>query len=184
MKVVGSQSRQILSWHRTVHWHPIFNPQYARENLISLVETFAMLFLYTATLIYLLHLLALLGIFEQETLVWLIIETNAQGLMFGAPNYVFESREYIVGVIIASVVVAYLVRRAFSVAKANNHPLSKRELRRFLSKQKDVISIKKNSIYQKFSFFIPKEISYLVITFLAQLPVRRETYHPARRPLP
>ena len=118
---MGLHFGQLLSWHRKEKIHPIFNPDFAKENLVSLAETFVVLYLYLINGILALHLAVTLGLFETETLLWLIIELNARTLYFGLPEAYFQSVYVAAGMLAFTVVSTVLIHLSLDVLRANLH---------------------------------------------------------------
>jgi hypothetical protein len=136
MKKVGIQNGQLLIWHRTERQHPIFSVKYARENLVSLIESLFMLYMYLVLSVLLLHLSNLYGFLESETLTWLIVESTARNLMLEAPDAIFFDRSYVVFSISVVILAMFIVRVSFNIAKARLHPGAREGVRRHLLKIK------------------------------------------------
>jgi len=116
------ESTALISWHKGFRVHPIDDPRYARENLVSLAETMVMLYFYYVILILVLHFLAISGVIEAETLPWLIIETNAANILSHIPREMSEDRLNILVAILTTIVAARSVRYSFDILKADMHP--------------------------------------------------------------
>jgi hypothetical protein len=122
MGTVGSQSEALLSWHRQSHTHPIFNPDYAKENLVSLAETLAMLYLYFAIFTLTLHYFVVSGLIETQTIPWMIIEASTRNLLNRIPAELVTNKFSIALAIITTIVAAKLTRNSFEIVKASLHP--------------------------------------------------------------
>jgi len=121
MQTLGLHFGRLLSWHRKEKIHPVFNPDFAKENLVSLAETFVVLYLYLINGILALHLAVTLGFFETETLLWLIIELNARTLYFGLPEAYFQSVYVTAGILSFTIVSTVLIHLSLDVLRANLH---------------------------------------------------------------
>lgn len=118
---MGLHFGRLLSWHRKEKIHPLFDPDFAKENLVSLAETFVVLFLYLVNGILALHLAVTLGLFETETLLWLIIELNARTLYFGLPEAYFQSVYVAAGILAFTIVSTALIHLSLDVLRASLH---------------------------------------------------------------
>lgn len=125
MRNYAQQIKQLLAWHKKEKIHLLFDPTNARENLISLVESLAVFVFYFVIVIMILHLLILNGLFETETLSWLIVESLFGKLMKGVPASLIENKLFVSMTIIITLGILYIVRLAFNITKARMHPGSR-----------------------------------------------------------
>jgi len=108
-----------LSWHRKYHSHPIFNPEYARENLVSLVETLVMFYIYSLIISLVIFLFATIGFVETDSMLVLYAHQ-----LYGP--FIVQTGENSVAVCLITIliysVIALIIRESFEVYKATQHP--------------------------------------------------------------
>jgi hypothetical protein len=122
MKKVGLSGESLISWHREIHVHPIFDPAYAKENLVSLAETLVTLYFGFVTFVLLMHYFVLMGYIQTQTIPWLVIEMNASALMGNYPPGIATDKFAVFVALITTIMALKLVRRAFALLKAELHP--------------------------------------------------------------
>jgi hypothetical protein len=122
MKAVGFSDESLIFKHHQFRAHPIFNPDFARENLVSLAETVVMLAFYASIVILLLHWAVVLGYFKTQTITWAVIEGATKFLLYKIPENLQTDRFSIFLAIITTVFAARLARHAFELVKADLHP--------------------------------------------------------------
>jgi hypothetical protein len=130
MKKVGLSGESLITWHSEMHGHPIFDPEFAKENLVSLAETVVLLYFGFVSFILFMHYFVLLGYISEQTIPWLIIESNARALMGNYPPGIADDKMAVFVAIVTTIVAIKLVRRAFSLVKADLHPKAKIRTRR------------------------------------------------------
>lgn len=122
MGTVGSQSEALLTLHRRAHIHPIFNPAYAKENLVSLAETLVMLYFYFAILTLVLHYFVISGYIHTQTIPWLLIELSTANLLNRIPAELVVNKLAVALAVITTIVAAKLTKNSFEIIKADLHP--------------------------------------------------------------
>jgi hypothetical protein len=122
MKTVGFSGESLILWHQKFHVHPIFNPGYARENLVSLAETVVMMALYASIAILALHWTVVLGYIAPQTIPWMLIEGATKILLYRLPAKLINDRFGIFLALVTTIFAARLTRRSFELVKADLHP--------------------------------------------------------------
>lgn len=122
MKTVGFQSDFVILWHKHFMTHPVFDPKYARENIVSLVETLVMLFLYLSLLVLFLHWLVVLGFFIKGNIPWGMIEASTRILPFRPKTPFYNNPFGIFVSIVVTVGVIQVIKHSFELIKAEMHP--------------------------------------------------------------
>ena len=130
MRTVGNTGASSISLHKNDHVHPIFDPTYARENLVSLAQTLVMGFMYFSIFALLLHWFVMEGYIETQTIPWALIEGSTDYLLYRLPENLIYDKLSIALAIITTIVAARLVRRSFEILKADIQPGKKKKIKK------------------------------------------------------
>lgn len=115
------RSESLLSWHREMKSHPLFKPENAKENLVSLAETIVLLYLAIVTIVLTLHFFVLSGYFKPQTLPLFLSEGAARILMGKILGPKFNIRAVVFLAIITTIVLARVAHYSFDLIKADFH---------------------------------------------------------------
>jgi hypothetical protein len=138
MKTLGRKYKSILIWHNRTQSHPIFDPSYARENLVSLGQGLLMLSLYFAFSILLMHFLRTLNVWDAENLSGYLIEVATKFLYFGLPAHLFPNPYVAAAFVGGTLLAAVAVHLSLDILKANLHPQASGLFNKYQSKNPPV----------------------------------------------
>lgn len=112
----------MILWHKHFRNHPIANPTYAKENLVSLAETILILFLYFSAAVLFFHWLVILGFFVRGNIPWGIIEGSAHIIPFKPKFAIYDEPFEIFIAIVTTIVSIKIIKNSFELMKAAMHP--------------------------------------------------------------
>ncbi|MDD3480709.1 MAG: hypothetical protein PHW75_00565 [Patescibacteria group bacterium] len=128
----------IFKWHRTKKRHPVFDPKYAQENLLSLFGFLFMTLLYLVSTILFLHLLVLGGVVETETILWLMIESGTRIILVGFPEQMIAGTLFSGLSFTSSLILIFFARLIIGLYQAKLHPESEKEIANFITSKRQI----------------------------------------------
>lgn len=110
---------ELLKWHQSQHNHPIFNPLYARENLISLAETAFVLWFCIFCFGLFINGLLSFGLLKEDTMLVMISENI---LRYFYLNIFSSNFANLLINLVVYTVVFLSIRNIIEIYKALEHP--------------------------------------------------------------
>lgn len=111
--------RELLRWHKSEHHHPIFDPNFARENLISMAETIFAVWVSIFMLGLLIRGLWSFNIIEADSLLTMISDAIIKS--FFLELFTSDVANFALTLIIYSFLF-FIMREGAEIYKALEHP--------------------------------------------------------------
>lgn len=112
----------LLVWHRTMHRHPIFDPDYARENLVSFGQTVLALGYFFVLGSFLIELLYNYHLLDNESILYAIFSSSINNFLFSFNNSEMFNT---ITTIIIYLMLGLIGRELIEIYKASLHPKDK-----------------------------------------------------------